>query len=99
MNALTLTATRRRKTLVNLNGSARGAKYVTLLIARNLFGEKASIAATAICVCAVWWHAISAADMVAAGESIATDCLYAAPWALVSAARFINSFMKKGGAE
>lgn len=68
-------------------------------IFRALFCEKVSMAVAVVCVCAMWWHNITIADNIAAGEAVATDCLYALPWGIVWAFRAtVADFKaKKGG--
>lgn len=56
-------------------------------IVRAIFCEKVSMAVAVVLVCAMWWHNITIADNIAAGEQVATDCLYAMPWGIVWAIR------------
>lgn len=68
-------------------------------IFRAIFCEKVSMAVAFVVVAAMWWHNISIDDNIAAGEAVATDCLYAMPWGIVWAIRAtINDFKaEKGG--
>lgn len=68
-------------------------------ILRVLFCEKVSMAVAVVLICFMWWHNISIDDNIAAGEQVATDCLYAMPWGIVWAIRAtINDFKaEKGG--
>ena len=56
-------------------------------IFRALFCEKVSMAVAFVVVAAMWWHNITIDDNIAAGEQVATDCLYAMPWGIVWAIR------------
>lgn len=56
-------------------------------IFRTIFCEKVSMAVGAVLVLVMWWHIVSIADNIAAGEQVATDCLYAMPWGIVWAIR------------
>ncbi|MCM1141782.1 MAG: hypothetical protein NC453_24695 [Muribaculum sp.] len=56
-------------------------------ILRFIFCEKVSMAVGAVLVLVMWWHIASIADNIAAGEQVATDCLYAMPWGIVWAIR------------
>lgn len=71
-------------------------------ILRFAFCEKVSMSVAVVLICAMWWHNITIADTIAAGEQVATDCLYAMPWGIVWAFRAtIADFKaaKKGGAK
>lgn len=69
-------------------------------ILRVAFCEKVSMAVAAVLICFMWWHNITIEDNIAAGEAVATDCLYALPWGIVWAIRTTLSEFKaakKGG--
>ena len=68
-------------------------------ILRVAFGEKVSMAVAAVVICAMWWHTISISDNIAAGEAVATDCLYVLPWVIVWAIRAALMPMPKEGGE
>ena len=69
-------------------------------ILRALFCEKASMAVAFVVVAAMWWHNIAIDDNIAAGEAVATDCLYGMPWGIVWAIRAtINDFKAEKGGE
>ena len=63
-------------------------------IFRALFCEKASMAVAVALVCAMWWRFVSIADTVAAGEQVATDCLFAMPWGIVWVIRATKDAIK-----
>jgi len=70
-------------------------------ILRFAFCEKVSMAVAVVLVCAMWWHIFTIADSITAGESVATDCLYAMPWGIVWAFRTtianLKTTAKEGG--
>lgn len=87
MNALTMSATRRRSQVVN-----PGA------ILRALFSPGASLLVLILTVAALWWHIVSIADAAAAQRAAALDVLRALPWAMVWAVRAtLISLQQKGG--
>ena len=57
------------------------------------FSSKAFIIVAGIVAAMMYFHFITIVDTIAMQRAIATDCLYAAPWAL---ARLIRS-IRKGG--
>ena len=133
MNALTMSASRRRrligraalpkaKNVVILTGPALGAKYSTPAsvslyralsmvcrwiwcnctprnIVRALFSAKVSTAVAVACVSAIWWHALTVANIIEAREAVATDLLWAMPWALVWTIRATRMPMPEEGGE
>ncbi|MEE0979584.1 MAG: hypothetical protein UH625_09285 [Muribaculaceae bacterium] len=69
-------------------------------IFRALFCENVSMAVAAVLICFMWWHNITIEDNIAAGEAVATYCLYALPWGIVWAIRATLADFKaakKGG--
>lgn len=101
MNALILSATRRRDQVVILTGPAIGAKSVNRFastgkaILRALFSARASVIVAVACAAAVWAHIITIDDTLEAQAAIARDCIYAMPWGVAGMFRAINE--QKGG--
>ena len=67
--------------------AATGLAAVLKSTFRIVFGEKVSMAVAVIAVCAMWLHAATTADPVAAEEAVATDCLWLLPWGIAWAVR------------
>ncbi|WP_289747083.1 hypothetical protein [Paramuribaculum intestinale] len=66
-------------------------------IALNVFSAEASAAVAVAAVAAIWWHNLTIADAVAAGEAVAIDCMLALPWGMAAIIRSWRS-AKRGEA-
>lgn len=65
-------------------------------VARCVFSVQATYCVAATAVAAIWWHNITIADAVAAGEAAALDCLLALPWGI---AAIVRAWKKQKGGE
>lgn len=103
MNALTLSATRRRNKVVILGSLAVGSpsesttRTALRYAAASLFSLRTTAVVVAVTVCALLWHNATGAPDTAA----AVDAAVAMPWLAVFAvrtSRHAAAMMQKGGA-
>lgn len=104
MQQLTLSVSRRRNQVVILRDLSLVENSATRIdlagiakrIVRSVFSAQASYCVGAAAVAAIWWHNLTIADAVAAGEAAALDCLLALPWGM---AAIIRSWCSAKGGE
>ncbi len=108
MNALNLSASRRRNQVVILRsfdlsksktrrsiGSADVLRFLRKALSLA-FCQTATMAVLAVVALAMWWHNITITDTLEAQTAVGFDCLLAMPWLV---AMFVNLDSKKGGAQ
>ena len=67
-------------------------------ILHALFSSKVTALVAFLVITSMWWHNFSIDGTICRQEAVATDCLYALPWAFVWALRAsCTPSIKKGG--
>lgn len=66
-------------------------------IAGAVFSARASMAVIGVCLAAMWWHLVTADDILSAQTAIGRDCLCALPWAITWAVRLTRKPMPEEG--
>ena len=86
------------RTLSTVWSSVR-CKCTLRSVIRSIFSPKVTAIVAFVVITSMWWHNFSIDGTICRQETVATDCLYALPWAFVWALRASCSpNIRKGGA-